>query len=122
MKAVFRIFNNVFSDGEWFVVADVPEYFLNNIHLNDIISSGLLMSLPEFSSDRFLESLGEESLNVFRNKVQEKMEKHGFSQVKAVTDIWYDWMYEFNLTVSARKWFNQPRQEQFYLEFWLENK
>ena len=77
MKALFRIFNGCFSGNELAVVADVPEYFLNNIHLNDIISSGLLISLPEFESEHFLEFLSKESLYEFKNKVQEKMEKHG---------------------------------------------
>ena len=121
MKAVFRIFNECFNSGEWVVEVNVPEYFLNNIHLHDIISSQLLMSFPEFDSHHFMNALKEVDMIDFRNKVLTLIEKQGYPQTKAVVEVWYDWMCDFNLTVTTRKWLNKPHNDQFYLEIWLKD-
>lgn len=121
MKATFRIFNNIFSSDEWFVVAEVPDNFAYNIHLNDMICPSVLFSLPEFDIDRFLESLREEDLKTFKENVAERMNKYNLTQIKAELDVYHDWMYDLNLTVTVRKWCYQRNLKEFYLQFWLQD-
>lgn len=122
MKAIFRIFNHIFSSDEWFVLAEIPDNFAYNIHLNDMICPSVLFSLPEFDIDRFLESLREEDLKTFKENVTDRMNRYNLTQIKAELGVYHDWMYDLNLTVTARKWLYQRNLKEFYIEFWIENK
>lgn len=121
MKVNFRLFIECFHDNEWFVLVDVPDNFANNIQLNDIIGYDVLMSLPEFGLQKFMEALKEEYLEEYKKKVFELMDKYDMSQIRATTSVWVDWMNDWNLIVTARKWHRHRINSNFQLEFWLED-
>ena len=122
MRAIFRIFNQCFDGGEWFVMTTVPDDFAHNLQLNDIISTQVLMSFKEFNCADFILTLKDDELKNFSAVVKQYQLRYNQTEERAKTNVFQDWFYDWNLTVTARKWCKNPRQSDFMLEFWVEDK
>lgn len=122
MRAIFRIFNQCFDGGEWFVMTTVPDDFAHNLQLNDIISTPVLMSFKEFNCADFILTLKDDELKNFSAVVKQYQLRYNQTEERAKTNVFQDWINDWNLTVTARKWCKNPRKSDFMLEFWLEDK
>lgn len=122
MKTIFRIFNQCFDGGEWFVTTTVPDYFAHNLQLNDIISTPVLMSFKEFNCADFILTLKDNELKNFSAVVKQYQLRYNQTEERAKTNVFQDWINDWNLTVTARKWCKNSRQSDFMLEFWVEDK
>ena len=122
MRAIFRIFNQCFDGGEWFVMTTVPDDFAHNLQLNDIISTPVLMSFKEFNCSDFILTLKDDELKNFSAVVKQYQLRYNQTEERAKTNVFQDWINDWNLTVTARKWCKNPRQIDFMLEFWVEDK
>lgn len=122
MRAVFRIFNRCFTDGEWFVTTTVPVDFARSLQLHDMISTSVLLSFREFNCEDFIITLNEKERADFLALVEDYKEKYKKTEEQSKTEVFRDWLNDWNLTVTARKWFKHSRQNDFYLEFWIEDK
>ena len=122
MRAIFRIFNQCFDGGEWFVTTTVPDDFAHNLQLNDIISTQVLMSFKEFNCADFILTLKDDELKNFSAVVKQYQLRYNQTEERAKTNVFQDWINVWNLTVTARKWCKNPRQSDFILEFWVEDK
>lgn len=122
MRAIFRIFNQCFDGGEWFVTTTVPDDFAHNLQLNDIISTPVLMSFKEINCADFILTLKDDELKNFSAVVKQYQLRYNQTEERAKTTVFQDWIYDWNLTVTARKWCKNTRQSDFMLEFWLEDK
>lgn len=122
MRAIFRIFNQCFDGGEWFVTTTVPDDFAHNLQLNDIISTPVLMSFKEFNCADFILTLKDDELKNFSAVVKQYQLRYNQTEEHAKTNVFQDWINDWNLTVTARKWCKNRRQSDFMLEFWLEDK
>lgn len=122
MRAVFRIFNRCFTGGEWFVTTTVPVDFARSLQLHDMISTPVLLSFKEFNSEDFIITLNEEGRADFNARVEYYKAKCKKTEEDSKSDVFRDWLDNWNLTVTARKWYKHSRQNDFYLEFWIEDK
>lgn len=122
MRTIFRIFNQCFDGGEWFVTTTVPDDFAHNLQLNDIISAPVLMSFKEFNCTDFILTLKDDELKNFSAVVKQYQLRYNQTEERAKTTVFKDWIYDWNLTVTARKWCKNPRQSYFMLEFLVEDK
>lgn len=122
MRAIFRIFNQCFDGGEWFVTTTVPDDFAHNLQLNDIISTPVLMSFKEFNCADFILTLKDDELKNFSAVVKQYQLRYNQTEERAKTNVFQDWINDWNLTVTARKWCKNPHQIDFMLEFWVEDK